>query len=187
MALRQLCARSSRLEGLWECPNTVVGVCQKTAPVSRWETMNALRRFMRPLEKLSAAMSARILIVEDEMLVALELECILADLGHEAVGIVPDLESARSYFDTAIDLALVDLNLRDGLTGPQIGKALGSRGVSVVFITANPRLLDDGIAGAIGVITKPTDERTVKAAVDYALGVRAGRAVVPPPALKLFG
>ena len=149
--------------------------------------MNALRRFMRPLEKHSAAMPARILIVEDEMLVALELECILADLGHEAVGIVPDLETAHSYFDTAIDLALVDLNLRDGLTGPQIGKALGASGVSVVFITANPRLLDDGIAGAIGVITKPTDEQTVKAAVNYALGVREGREVAPPPALKLFG
>lgn len=132
-------------------------------------------------------MPARILIVEDEMLVALELECILADLGHEAVGIVPDLETAHSYFDTAIDLALVDLNLRDGLTGPQIGKALSANGVSVLFITANPRLLNNGIAGTIGVITKPTDEQTVKAAVDYALGVREGRAVSPPPALKLFG
>jgi hypothetical protein len=47
--------------------------------------------------------------------------------------------------------------------------------------------LGDGIAGAIGVITKPTDEPTVKAAVDFALGVREGRAVTPPPALKLFG
>jgi DNA-binding response OmpR family regulator len=132
-------------------------------------------------------MPARILIVEDEMLVALELEYILADLGHEAVGIVPDLRTAHSFFDSPIDLALVDLNLRDGLTGPQIGETLGANGVTVVFITANPRLLGDGIAGAIGVITKPTDEKTVKAAVDYALGVREGRAVVPPPALKLFG
>lgn len=132
-------------------------------------------------------MSARILIVEDEMLVALELECILADLGHEAVGIVPDLETANSFFDVPIDLALVDLNLRDGLTGPQIGQKLGAMGVTVVFITANPRLLGDGFAGAIGVITKPTDGNTVKAAVDYALGVRQGRRVAPPPALKLFG
>jgi DNA-binding response OmpR family regulator len=139
------------------------------------------------LKNHSNAMPARILIVEDEMLVALELECILADLGHEAVGIVPDLETAHSFFDAPIDLALVDLNLRDGLTGPQIGETLGANGVTVMFITANPRLLGDGIAGTIGVITKPTDERTVKAAVDFALGVREGRAVVPPAALKLFG
>jgi len=128
----------------------------------------------------------RILIVEDEMLVAYELESILEDLGHEPVGIVPDVQAAELFFDEALDLALVDLNLRDGLTGPQIGARLGERGVTVVFITANPSLLGNGVAGAIGVITKPTDERTVKAAVDYALGVREGRAVSPPSALRLF-
>lgn len=132
-------------------------------------------------------MPARILIVEDEILVALELENILADLGHEPVGIVPDLAAAELYFDEAVDLALVDLNLRDGLTGPQIGERLGEKGVTVVFITANPSLLGRGIAGAVGVITKPTDEDTVKASVDYALGVREGRPVAPPAALKLFG
>ena len=132
-------------------------------------------------------MPARILIVEDEMLVALELEGILADLGHDPMGIVPDLEAAERYFDEVIDLALVDLNLRDGLTGPEIGQRLGANGTTVLFITANPGLLRGGIAGAIGVITKPTDEPTVKAAVDYALGVRTGRSVPPPPALKLVG
>lgn len=132
-------------------------------------------------------MPARILIVEDEMLVAFELESILEDLGHEPAGIVPDLQTAENYFEESLDLALVDLNLRDGLTGPQIGARLGARGVTVVFITANPGLLDRGVAGAIGVITKPTDEPTVRAAVDYALGVREGRSVSPPPALRLFG
>ena len=131
-------------------------------------------------------MPARILIVEDEMLVALELENVLHDLGHEPVAIVPDVEAAELYFDEAIELALVDLNLRDGLTGPQIGARLGEQGVTVLFITANPTLLGRGIAGAIGVITKPTDENTVKAAVDYALGVREGRSVAPPAALQLF-
>jgi len=132
-------------------------------------------------------MAARILIVEDEMLVAIELEGLLEDLGHDPVGIVPDLQAAELYFDEALDLALVDLNLRDGLTGPEIGKRLGERGVTVVFVTANPTLLGNGVAGAIGVITKPTDGQTVKAAVDYALGLREGRLVSPPPALRLFG
>jgi DNA-binding response OmpR family regulator len=132
-------------------------------------------------------MPARILIVEDEMLVALELENVLLDLGHEPLGIVPDVQAAELYFDEAIDLALVDLNLRDGLTGPEIGARLGEKGVTVVFITANPALLGRGIVGAIGVITKPTDEDTVKAAIDYALGVREGRTLTPPAALQLFG
>jgi len=132
-------------------------------------------------------MSARILIVEDEMLVALELQSILHDLGYDPVGIAPDLPTARSYFAQDIDLALVDLNLRDGLTGPEIGATLGANGVTVLFVTANPRLLGNGIAGAIGVITKPTDEDMVRSAVTYALAVREGQPAKAPPYLRLFG
>jgi CheY-like chemotaxis protein len=132
-------------------------------------------------------MPAKILIVEDEMLVALNLEMILEDLGHEPVGIVPDLASAEPFYDGALDLALVDLNLRDGLTGPQIAERLSARGVPVLFVTANPRMLGNGIAGTIGVLTKPSDPPTVQAAVDYVLGIRAGRRCTPPPELKLFG
>ncbi len=131
-------------------------------------------------------MSARILLVEDEFLVALELRSILDDLGYEVLGIAPDLATARTYFEQDIDLALVDLNLRDGLTGPQIGATLGSNGVTVLFVTANPRLLGEGISGAIGVITKPTDEDMVRAAVAYALSVRSGQPAKAPPYLRLF-
>lgn len=132
-------------------------------------------------------MTLRILIVEDEMLVALELESILEDLGYEVVGIAADLGAATAHFDEEIELALVDLNLRDGLTGPQIGALLCSKGVSVLFVTANPLLLGNGIAGAVGVITKPTDASMVSSAVGYALAVRDGAAADPPPNLRLFG
>ncbi|MFL6733622.1 MAG: response regulator [Sphingomicrobium sp.] len=140
------------------------------------------------LKARKGSMSAKILIVEDEMLVAMELESILEDLGHTPVGIAPDLKAADDYARLPLDLALVDLNLRDGLTGPEIGKRLGERGVSVLFITANPRVLGDGVAGTVGVLTKPTDQDTVRAAVDYALQLRSGiQDVTPPAALKLFG
>ena len=132
-------------------------------------------------------MYARILIVEDEMLVAMELESLLEDLGHEVVGIAPDLQSARQHFDEDLDLALVDLNLRDGLTGPEIGRNLSSQGVTVLFVTANPRLLGEGIAGAIGVSTKPADDDMVRSAVSYALAVRTGERAKPPADLRLFG
>lgn len=133
-------------------------------------------------------MPARILIVEDEMLVALEVEAVLEDLGHEVVGIAPDLQTAMKLAESPLDLALVDLNLRDGLTGPEIGARLSAdKGAAVLFVTANPRILGDGIAGAIGVVTKPADTALVKAAVDYALRVSQGdEQVIPPPALKLF-
>lgn len=133
-------------------------------------------------------MSARILIVEDEMIVALSLRAILQDLGYESAGIAADLPGATTIVGrTAVDLALVDLNLRDGLTGPAIGERLCASGAAVLFVTANPRVLGEGIAGTIGVLTKPTDRAAIESAVAYALRVKRGEEVGDPPAvLKLF-
>jgi len=131
--------------------------------------------------------TASILIVEDEILVALEMESILHEHGYHIVGIAADLADAISYADSKADLALVDLNLRDGLTGPEIGKRLAhEHGTNVLFVTANPRLLGDGIAGTVGVLTKPTDEACLVAAVAYALARSSGERVPAPPSLRCF-
>lgn len=121
------------------------------------------------------------------MLVAAELEAILEDLGHMPVGIAPDLATAMALADRSIDLALVDLNLRDGLTGPEIGRRLCEDcNTTVLFITANPGLLGSGIAGTVGVLAKPTCEKDVERAVDYALRVRKGEKATPPAGLRAF-
>ena len=133
-------------------------------------------------------MSASILIVEDEVLVALEMQCILEDQGFNVLGIAADLEGALAYAGQNIELALVDLNLRDGLTGPEIGERLANEhNAGVLFITANPRLLGDGIAGTIGVLTKPTDEESLISAVRFGLRRRKGDAVDAPPFIRCFG
>jgi two-component system, response regulator PdtaR len=130
---------------------------------------------------------AKILIVEDEMLVALSMRLTLDELGYRTVGIAPDLSTAIKLADKRPDIALVDLNLRDGLTGPQIGELLSRQRVAVLFVTANPRLLGDGIDGTIGVLTKPTDKDALARAVAYALRVVAGdQEVAPPPQLNVF-
>lgn len=132
-------------------------------------------------------MTARILIVEDEMMVALEMQGILEECGHQVIGVAADLEGALAFADQDIDLALVDLNLRDGLTGPQIGERLATvNKAGVLFITANPRLLGDGIAGTIGVLTKPTDDETLTSAVNFALARRHGQPAEAPAALRCF-
>lgn len=134
-------------------------------------------------------MTARILIIEDEALVAMELRFVLEDLGYEVVGTAADAGAARNLArETDVDLALVDIHLSDGATGIELGRELGQQmGVTVMFMTANPGMVRNGVAGAIGVLSKPTDERAVQTAVDYALGRRRGQAVNPaPPALQLF-
>ena len=135
-------------------------------------------------------MSARILIIEDEALVAMELRFVLEDLGHEVVGVAADARSARAIAtETPIDLALVDIHLSDGATGIALGRELGrDMGVTVLFMTANPGMVRNGVAGTIGVLAKPADERAVQTAVDYALRRRKGAPVdYAPPELQLFG
>jgi len=135
-------------------------------------------------------MTARILIIEDEALVAMELRFVLEDLGHEVVATVADAASARQVVrETEVDLALVDIHLSDGPTGVALGRELGQEmGVTVLFMTANPGMVRQGVAGTIGVLSKPTDERAVQTAVDYALRRRQGQPVqYAPPELQLFG
>ena len=134
-------------------------------------------------------MTARILIIEDEALVAMELRFVLEDLGHDVVATAADAKTARSIAaENEIDLALVDIHLSDGPTGIELGRDLGrDMGVTVVFMTANPGMVRGGVAGALGVLSKPTDERAVQTAVDYALCRREGRPVeLAPPELQLF-
>ncbi len=136
-------------------------------------------------------MTARILIIEDEALVALELRFVLEDLGHDVVATVADARAARDVVrENEVDLALVDIHLSDGPTGVSLGRELGQDlGVSVLFMTANPGMVRGGVAGTIGVLSKPADERAVQKAVDYALGRRVGWPVLlaPPEELQLFG
>lgn len=133
-------------------------------------------------------MTARILIIEDEALVAMELRFVLEDLGHEVVATSADAKSARTAAaSTEVDLALVDIHLSDGATGIELGRDLASEGITVVFMTANPGMVHGGVPGAIGVLSKPTDERGVQTAVDYALRRRTGQTVdYAPPELRVF-
>lgn len=134
-------------------------------------------------------MSARILIVEDEAVVALELRFVLEDLGHEVIGTAADAAGARAIAQRGdFDLALVDIHLSDGPTGVEVGRELAESGALVLYITANPSMLGEGVSGAVGVLTKPTDERSVQTAVDYVLRRRNGDADLRPPReLRLFG
>ena len=133
-------------------------------------------------------MSCKILVVEDEILVAMEFENLLHDLGHQPVGIAADSRRARELAGDA-EVAFVDLNLIDGPTGVELGRALAGRGVTVVYMTANPEQLGQGVAGTIGVIAKPADNAELRQAVDYAIAVRRSAETTkrPPRRLKLFG
>lgn len=128
----------------------------------------------------------RILVVEDEIFVAAEIESVVAELGYRPAGIAGDSVTAMALAPNA-DVALIDLNLLDGPTGSSLGRTLAEKfGVTVVFMTANPSQLGDGVPGTLGVIGKPLTDRELKQAVDYAVATRRRLLIDPPSRMRIF-
>ncbi len=134
-------------------------------------------------------MSSSVLIVEDEFFVALEMEHVLHEAGFKTVGIAADLETALAIAQNAPpEIAFVDVNLKDGPTGPVIAQRLRELYSSVIiFVTANPRMID-APSGALGVMEKPCDETALQTAARYAQMVRRGldAQVDQPPRMMLY-
>lgn len=98
----------------------------------------------------------------------MQLEEILESAGHHIVGVVQDLASLNRV-NAAPEVALVDLNLRDGLTGMKIAHELSEKhGTKIVYVTANPDQLDDVCRTAVGILQKPFSGNTVLDAVAFA-------------------
>ncbi len=113
-------------------------------------------------------MTKTILIVEDEILVALDIERILLDAGFEVSAIAADREAALRLGKTA-DIAFVDINLRDGQTGPSIACDLAERyGTKVFYVTANPAQIVPVANCAVGYIQKPFSDGAIRAAAQLA-------------------
>jgi DNA-binding response OmpR family regulator len=121
----------------------------------------------------------KILIVEDEALLAMELEGLIEDAGHTVVGWATTSGEACGMIDNVeADLAFIDVHLNDGPTGVSVADYIRERRRSmVVFMTANPKRIPQHFAGAVGVITKPYTMSGLMSALRYLHeGVRR-----PPP------
>jgi CheY-like chemotaxis protein len=129
----------------------------------------------------------RILVVEDEALVAMEIEMMIDLAGHEAVAQADDLNSALSAVAAARpDLALVDIQLAGGCSGLDVAAALKAHRVPVVFATGNcPR--EQGRDLALGCLHKPVTDSTLAAALAAAAALLEGAPIPPlPTSLHLY-
>lgn len=134
----------------------------------------------------SEAMNQRVLIVEDEFLIALDVADTVESMGLQVAGFASGFKNAMSLGALA-DIALVDVNLSDGRTGPEIGRALAKEyGVTVIFMTANPEDVRDGVEGSLGVISKPFLPKLIEQTIDYAIANRSGGMAVVPRDLTVF-
>jgi CheY-like chemotaxis protein len=122
--------------------------------------------------ELAAQIATDVLIIEDEMVIALDLEQLVENLGHRTLGI------ARTRAE-AIELArgrrpgliLADMQLADGSSGLEaVNDLLHSFEVPVIFISAHPERFLTGVRPAPAcLISKPYQQSTVSAIVSQAL------------------
>ncbi|MGE0700295.1 MAG: response regulator [Hyphomicrobiaceae bacterium] len=130
--------------------------------------------------EIAEQIAARVLIIEDEPLIGLDLEGIVTEIGHEVVGIAPTRKDAVAIAgQERPGLILADVQLADGSSGiDAVNDILGQINVPVIFITAYPeRLLTGERAEPTFLITKPFRPEMVKAVMSQALffDIKAGR------------
>ncbi len=123
--------------------------------------------------EMQDAMSGKVLIIEDEAIIAMDLESLVADIGHRITGVARTRDKAVEMGQKdPPDLILADIQLADNSSGidaaQSLLKALGD--IPVIFITAFPeRLLTGDRPEPAFVIAKPYTEVQVRAAVSQAM------------------
>ncbi|MCG2839725.1 response regulator [Sandaracinobacter sp. RS1-74] len=125
--------------------------------------------------RIAAAIRSRVLIIEDEPIIAMHLEQIVADMGHETVAnAITREEAVQEAGRTLPDLVLADIQLADGSSGVDaVGDILARQDVPVIFITAYPeRLLTGERPEPTYLVTKPFQAEAVVATIGQALLAR---------------
>ena len=130
-----------------------------------------------------------ILLVEDDPLIAMSLEATLTDAGYEILG--PASTASRGLElaqHTVPELALVNINLRDGSNGIELARELLSRwGVASLFVSGQAMEARRNQDAALGYIGKPYSSETVLGSVAAAEALLHGQAPPRiPQGLELF-
>jgi DNA-directed RNA polymerase specialized sigma24 family protein/CheY-like chemotaxis protein len=130
-------------------------------------------------KEIDAELATNVLIIEDEPVIASDIEALVKELGHEVMEVAATrTEAMEAVGRGQPGLVLADIQLADGSSGIDAVKdILGRFDVPVIFITAFPeRLLTGERPEPTFLITKPFQPETVKAAIGQALFFHPTRA-----------
>ncbi len=122
--------------------------------------------------EIAEQVATNVLIIEDEPIIALDIEAMVEELGHSVTGIArTHKEAVNMVRQHRPGLVLADIQLADGSSGlDAVNEILGSIDLPVIFITAYPeRLLTGEKPEPAFLITKPFQADAVKAAISQAL------------------
>ncbi len=126
----------------------------------------------RASEEISHQVATDIMIIEDEPLIAIDIEQMVESLGHRVTGIARTHAEAVTLFkSTRPSMVLADIQLADGSSGiDAVNDILKTSAIPVIFITAFPeRLLTGERPEPTFLVTKPFNPDMVKALISQAL------------------
>jgi DNA-directed RNA polymerase specialized sigma24 family protein/CheY-like chemotaxis protein len=130
------------------------------------------------VREIDSGVATDVLIIEDEPLIAMQLEEIVTDLGHTVTGTAATHSKAVELFSQKpAGLVLADIQLADGSSGiDAVEELLAIGDVPVIFVSAYPeRLLTGERPEPTYLVTKPFREETVRAAIGQALFFHSNR------------
>lgn len=122
--------------------------------------------------EISEELGAEVLIIEDEPMIAIDLEAIVRSLGHRVLAVArTEADAVAAASKLSPSLILADIQLADGSSGLSAARRiLATADVPIVFITAYPeRLLTGERPEPTFMIAKPFEPDTVKAVISQAL------------------
>ncbi|MBF9234470.1 response regulator [Microvirga alba] len=114
----------------------------------------------------------RVLILEDDPFIALDLQTILENEGHEIVGVSDSLVEARRYLDETFDCALLDIDLIDGKSFGVAAELL-ERQIPFAFVTASPPAEVPHFLQLVLFIPKPFEEAAILRSIELAVPSRS--------------
>ena len=133
----------------------------------------------------------RVMIVEEDGLLALDLEQTLRMGEHTIIGPAPSADKARELATTdKPDLVLIDICLADGDTGPSLARELWERyEVPSLFLTANMQEGPDYTEAALGILAKPVSPKSLLRSINVVRRIMCDEPVTSkdvPDGLHLF-
>jgi DNA-binding LytR/AlgR family response regulator len=121
--------------------------------------------------------SLNILIVEDNLSFALELEMLLDALNYQIVGRVDNSAAAlEMIFSKHPDLILMDIEINGNMSGLEVGRAVAHLGIPILYITAlqgSTYEQADELPSTIGYLVKPVDKITLRTTISLAIAKAA--------------
>jgi CheY-like chemotaxis protein/DNA-directed RNA polymerase specialized sigma24 family protein len=143
-----------------------------TARILRVSEQEVKQMVQQAVKEISSQPRTKVLIIEDEPIISLDLQSIVREMGHSVAAIATTKDEAvRAARKTEPGLVLADIKLADGSSGiDAVKEILNDVQVPIVFITAYPeRLLTGERPEPTFLVTKPFVPETVRVAVSQAL------------------